>query len=303
MTSADQPRATQVAAALEAARVGDDCAPGLLDAATSGEEVIVPLVADGPSPMGMTDDDGPALVAFTDLKRLVWAFPDGPTVALVPFGSMLAAAVNAVRPLRVDPTSPTELRIETQAAAALLEGRAPDSGLTHAGSAFEAPDPPGSGRGPEVVVDADEPSPHGEVRYIAAPDGTDPLSVEDARRQHEAGKPYAAVVIHAGHEIVVRVSAEGVVSERRDDTGRPTVIAGFRALHGRLLHDYLETREYSDESGDPDSRTIIRYEPEGTMRVWLGGDGAMDTIDSSGVELSWVPPVAFGEYRWVLDPR
>jgi hypothetical protein len=301
------PTATRTADALAALQTDE---PGAIDAlvaaSDAGEEVFVPVTGDGTTPNGMTDERGPALVAFTDLELLEWALPEGPRIAVVPLPTILGASVQSGAPIRLDATSSREVRIEPSAAAAMIEGAVPDGGVRTEGGRY---DPPSVDDAPPDTIGASPPPPHDVPAYYGVTSGS-PVDEDTARRSHEEGKPYRAVVpADPSNErtvsVALTITPQRTVSEVRDEQGRPVMITRFSRRGDHLFHDRLDTLDYLDDALEPIQRIVMQYRPDGVMRFSTCSDGGVDSTDSYGIDVEhlWVPALTFGDYRWVLGPR
>ena len=289
-----------------------DAAERLAEAADADEEVLVPLSDDRETPMAMGDDIDPRfLVAFTSLDRVRHAMPDAPPVGVVGVRQVLGWAVRFATPVRLDATSPAEVRVSPEAAAALAEGRAvPNTGALARGARY---DPPRAEVAvPDLPTPSDAPPTHHVPTYGTAwRPGTSELDRQldpaEAERRHEAGEPYVALVPREDRApVVVEVTPERVISRFLDAAGREDLVLNFVAYDGILFHAELAMKNFDEgaPSNAPSSVQVFRFEPDGTQRIWMSNpSGGGQTIDQYDVDVAghWEPFPAFGRYDGVMN--
>lgn len=311
--SAPAPEAPRLADALVAVNRGDaDAAERLAEAADADEEVLVPLTDDRETPMAMGDDIDPRfLVAFTSLDRVRHAMPDAPPVGVVGVRQVLGWAVRFATPVRLDATSPTEVRISPEAAAALAEGRAVSNvgglarGARYAPPRAEVsiPDMPP----PPVDTPAHRPPTYGIVWRPGTTGLDGALDPAEAERRHETGEPYVALIPRDdGEPVVVEVTPDRVTSRFLDAAGRDDLVLNFVPREGILFQDELAMKNFDGgaPANAPSSVQIFRFEPDGTQRIWLSDlSGEGQTIDQHDVDVSrhWERFPAFGHYDGVMN--
>ncbi|MGH3767931.1 MAG: hypothetical protein ACRDTX_22755 [Pseudonocardiaceae bacterium] len=311
--NAPAPEAPRLAGALVAVNRGDaDAAERLAEAADSDEEVLVPLSDDRETPMAMGDDADPRfLVAFTSLDRVRHAMPDAPPVGVVGVRQVLGWAVRFATPVRLDATSPAEVRISPDAAAALAEGRpAPDGAALARGARYDPPR--GEVAVPDLPPQREDPPAHRAPAYGTSwqPGTTDldgALDPADAQRRHDAGEPYVALIPRDDRApVIVEVTPERVTSRFLDAAGRDDLVLNFVRCEGILFQDELAMKTFDGgtPANAPSSVQIFRFEPDGTQRIWLSDlSGEGQTIDQYDVDVSghWERFPAFGRYDGVLN--
>jgi hypothetical protein len=311
--SAQAPEAHRLVDALLAVNRGDaDAAERLVEAADADEEVLVPLSDDRETPLAMGGDDvPPCLVAFTSLDRVRHAMPDAPPVAVVGVREVLSWAIRFDTPVRLNATSPAEVRISPEAAAALAEGRpAPDGTALARGARY---DPPRAEVAvPDLPAPPDEPPAHRTPIYGTSwQPGTIELSgtldPAEAQRRHEAGEPYIALIPRDDRApVVVEISPERVTSRFLDAAGRDDMVLNFVSREGLLFRNELALKNFDagTPANAPSSMQVFRFEPDGTQRIWLsdptGDDQIIDQYegDVSGL---WERFPVFGHYDGVLN--
>ncbi|MGH8884614.1 MAG: hypothetical protein ACRDYX_05470 [Egibacteraceae bacterium] len=303
----------RLADALVAVNRGDtDAAERLAEAADADEEVLVPLSDDRETPMAMGDDADPRfLVAFTSLDRVRHALPDAPPVGVVGVRQVLGWAVRFATPVRLDATSPAEVRVSPEAAAALAEGRpVPDVGALARGARY---DPPRADVAvPDLPPPPDGPPAHRTPTYGTAwrPGTTEldgALDPAEAERRHEAGEPYVALIPREDRApVVVEVTPERVTSRFLGAAGCDDLVLNFVPHDGILFHDELAMKNFDEgaPANAPSSVQVLRFEPDGTQRVWMSDQsGGGQTIDQHDVDVSghWERFPAFGHYDGVMN--
>lgn len=307
------PEAPHLAKALLAVNRRDaDAAERLAEAADSDEEVLVPLSDDRETPMAMGDDADPRfLVAFTSLDRVRHALPDSPPVGVVGVRQVLGWAVRFATPVRLDATSPAEVRVSPEAAAALAEGRAvPDVNALARGARYDPPRAEVSI--PDLPPPLDDPPAHRVPAYGTAwrPGMTElngALDPAEAERRHDIGEPYVALIPRDDRApVVVEVTAERVTSRFLDAAGRDDLVLNFVLHDGILFNDELAMKNFDEgaPASTPSSVQVLRFEPDGTQRIWMSDpSGGGQTIDQHDVDVSrhWERFPAFGRYDGVMN--
>lgn len=311
--SAPTPEAPRLAEALLAMNQGDaDAAERLAKAVDADEEVLVPLSDDRQTPLAMGDDTDPRfLVAFTSLDQVRHAMPDAPPIGVVSVRQVLGWAVRFAIPVRLDATSPAEVRVSPEAAAALAEGRpAPDGATLARGARYDPPRQETTV--PDLPSPPEDPPAHRAPTYgISWQPGTTELNgtldPAQAKLRHDAGEPYVALISREDQApVVVEVTPQRVTSRFLDVAGRDDLVLSFVPCEGILFQNELAMKNFDGgaPTNAPSSVQIFRFHPDGTQRIWLStpsGDG--QTIDQYEVDVSghWERFPAFGHYDGVIN--
>lgn len=306
--------APALAAAADALHRGvPDAGSDLVAAVQKGEEVFVPLADDRDHPLAFGNEDDKFLAAFTSIDRVVWALPDGPPLAVVDIREVLGWIVRFGGALRLDLSSTYELTIDPAAAAQLRDGKL-DGGVSSLAtgtrpSVDETPPAPAAAPVPPTPA-ADTPIPaprYGSAWDEASTAVAQGLTEDEARQRHHRGEPYVAVFPDLGQRggAVVEVSPERVTTRFLDNEGRDDLVYGYRREGDRLFHDQLVVKEYGPGASrdDPKTVTLLRYQPDGTQRVWIRDEAGEEHVtDSYGIEFSshWDDFPEFGTYDAVL---
>jgi hypothetical protein len=224
---------------------------------------------------------------------------------------VLGWVVRFATPVRLDATSPAEVRVSPEAAAALVEGRAvPNVGGLARGNRYDPPR--GEVAVPDLAAPSDAPPAHRAPTYGTAwRPGTMELEGQldpaEAKRRHEAGEPYMALIPRDDRPpVVVEITAERVTSRFLDAAGRDDLVLNFVLHDGILFNDELGMKNFDQGVGAdaPSSVQVLRFEPDGTQRIWMSDpSGGGQTIDQYDVDVSrhWEPFPAFGRYDGVLN--
>jgi hypothetical protein len=128
-----------------------------------------------------------------------------------------------------------------------------------------------------------------------------PIDAEEARRRHDAEKPYGVYFADLAIEFEVYFSSTYCGTNFLTSRGQPEVVYSFEKIGDRLFlfeADYLEYDEYGQRA----ARTVYYFVPEGTVRVTKQTPRGLVQQGSKKIDVSgnWEVVPSFGEVESLL---